>query len=281
MAKSLTDLLKSKPSTPQKSTQQSSIPTDLYEYVGSNTDDLYVIGHKGNVPVKIKVRANSCCDGIDLGNNAGGDGGIKKGRSFDTFNDLRNALELNLLSVDTIYDVTDKGTIEQYIYTTNENGLTTLEQIGGNFNMIVSDPGDGESICPLKLEDGTLHYNLPELVIGDFLFKGWKKLTSFISDTPALISGNEMFQNTSLRTFYGELSSLENAEWMFGKGVKLDYDSILNIVDSIKNIKDIGLNRVIHIGYDSTDNEFIKEKVSLTNELTDKGWTPIWLEDGI
>lgn len=291
MAKSLTDLLKSKASANQKTTQQSSIPTDLYEYVGSDTNDLYVIGHKGNVPVKIKVRANSCCDGIDLvGNTSGGGGtsgettvvnGIKKGASFTTFNALYTAYKGNLLEIDTVYDVTDKGTVEQYIYTVNENGVTSLRQISGNFNIVVSDPGEGKSTCTLELKNGVLQYNLPELVVGDYLFKGWRELTSFISDTPSLISAKQMFKNTSLTTFCGELSALENAEEMFGTGVKLDYDSIINIVDSINDVKNLNGNHTIHIGYNSADSEFVKEKDSLTSELLSKGWDVIWLKDGV
>ena len=287
MAKSLTDLLKSKASTSQITNSQSSIPTDLYEYVGSDTNDLYVIGHKGNVPVKIKVRANSCCDGIDLGgNNSGGDtpavvGGIKKGSSFASFNALHTAYKAGLLEANTIYDVSDKGTIEQYIYSVNENGASTLHQISGNFNMIVSDPGSDRSACALELNNGVLHYNLPELVIGDYLFKGWKEMTTFISDTPSLTSGKQMFKNTSLTTFCGELSALENGEEMFGTGVKLDYDSVLSIVDSIKDVSSISGAHYIHIGYNSNDSELVSEKDSLTTEFTNKGWNVIWLKDGV
>lgn len=288
MAKSLTDLLKSKASTSQTTNLQSGIPTDLYEYVGSDTNDLYVIGHKGNVPVKIKVRANSCCDGIDLGgnNSGGGDtptvvGGIKKGSSFASFNALHTAYKNSLLEVDTIYDVTDKGTTEQYIYSKDANGITSLHQISGNFNMIVSDPGSDRSACTLELNNGVLHYNLPELVVGDYLFKGWKEMTTFISDTPSLTSGKQMFKNTSLTTFCGELSALENGEEMFGTGVKLDYDSVLSIVDSIKNVSGISGAHYIHIGYNSSDSELVSEKDSLTAELRNKGWSVIWLKDGV
>jgi hypothetical protein len=287
MAKSLSDLLKSKASASQTTNHQSSIPTNLNEYVGSDTNDLYVIGHKGNVPVKIKVRANSCCDGIDLGgNNSGGDtpavtGGIKKGTSFASFASLHQAYESNLLEVDTIYDVTDKGTTEQYIFSKDANGIASLHQISGNFNMIVSDPGAGRSTCTLELKDGVLRYNLPELVIGDYLFKGWTEMTSFISDTPSLTSGKQMFKNTSLTTFCGELSALENAEEMFGAGVKLDYNSVLCIVDSIKDVSDMGSSRNIHIGYNSSDSELVSEKDSLTSEFANKGWNVIWLKDGV
>jgi hypothetical protein len=287
MAKSLSDLLKSKTSANQQATQEVAIPTNLREYVGTDTTDLYVIGQRGDTTLKIKVRANSCCDGIDLYDDGTGGGGtnipdgIRKGSSFSTFNDLYDAYSIKNLKNNTIYDVTDKGTIEQYLYSSDENGKDTLRQISGNFNMVVSDPGEGKSNCMLELNNGILHYNLPELVIGDYLFKGWTELNSFISDTPSLTSGKQMFKNTSLTTFCGELSALEEGEEMFGTGVKLDYDSILNIVDSIKDVNDIrGIHR-IHIGYNSADSDFIAEKNLLTSELSNKGWDVIWLKDGV
>ena len=287
MAKSLTDLIKSKANTVPTATQQSVVPTNLPEYVGSNTENLYVIGHKNGVPVKIKVRSNSCCDGIDLGgNNSSPDepiiqGGIKKGASFASFNLLYEAYKTGQLETDTIYDVSDKGTIEQYVYTVDEMNNKAIHQISGNFNMIVSDPGSGRSACTLELNSGILRYNLPELVVGDYLFKGWTEMTAFISDTPSLVSAKEMFRNTSLTTFYGELSSLESADHMFGYGVKLDYDSVLNIVDSIKDVKNIAGAHNIEIGYNSSDIQLVEELNAFQTELNAKGWNVTWLKDGV
>lgn len=287
MAKSLTDLIKSKANTVPTPAQQSTVPTNLPEYVGSNTENLYVIGHKNGVPVKIKVRANSCCDGIDLGGNGSSSddpiiqGGIKKGASFASFNALYTAYKAGQLETDTIYDVSDKGTIEQYVYTVDEMNNKAIHQISGNFNIIVSDPGSGRSACTLELNNGILHYNLPELVVGDYLFKGWAEMTAFISDTPSLISAKEMFRNTSLTTFCGELSSLESADHMFGHGVKLDYDSVLNIVDSIKDVKDIAGTHNIEIGYNSADIQLVEELNAFQTELNAKGWNVTWLKDGI
>lgn len=287
MAKSLTDLIKSKANTVPTPTQQSVVPTNLPEYVGSNTENLYVIGHKNGVPVKIKVRANSCCDGIDLGGGSSSpddpiiQGGIKKGASFASFNALHAAYKAGHLETDTIYDVSDKGTIEQYVYTIDEMNNKAIHQISGNFNMIVSDPGSGRSACTLELNNGILRYNLPELVVGDYLFKGWTEMTAFISDTPSLISAKEMFRNTSLTTFCGELSSLESADHMFGHGVKLDYDSVLNIVDSIKDVKDITGTHNIEIGYNSADAQLVEELNAFQTELNAKGWNVSWLKDGV
>ena len=106
-------------------------------------------------------------------------------------------------------------------------------------------------------------------------------MTTFISDTPSLTSGKQMFKNTSLTTFCGELSALENGEEMFGTGVKLDYDSVLSIVDSIKDVSGISCTHYIHIGYNSSDSELVSEKDSLTTEFTNKGWNVIWLKDGV
>lgn len=287
MAKSLTDLIKSKANTVPTPTQQSTVPTNLPEYVGSNTENLYVIGHKNGVPVKIKVRANSCCDGIDLGGNGSSSddpiiqGSIKKGASFASFNALYTAYKAGQLETDTIYDVSDKGTIEQYVYTVDEMNNKAIHQISGNFNIIVSDPGSGRSACTLELNNGILQYNLPELVVGDYLFKGWTEMTAFISDTPSMISAKEMFRNTSLTTFCGELSSLESADHMFGHGVKLDYDSVLNIVDSIKDVKDITGTHNIEIGYNSADIQLAEELNAFQTELNAKGWNVTWLKDGI
>ena len=287
MAKSLTDLIKSKANTVPTPTQQSTVPTNLPEYVGSNTENLYVIGHKNGVPVKIKVRANSCCDGIDLGGNGSSSddpiiqGSIKKGASFASFNALYTAYKAGQLETDTIYDVSDKGTIEQYVYTVDEMNNKAIHQISGNFNMIVSDPGSGRSACTLELNSGILRYNLPELVVGDYLFKGWTEMTAFISDTPSLVSAKEMFRNTSLTTFYGELSSLESADHMFGYGVKLDYDSVLNIVDSIKDVKNIAGAHNIEIGYNSSDIQLVEELNAFQTELNAKGWNVTWLKDGV
>ena len=288
MAKSLTDLIKSKANTvPTPPQQNVDDPRTYPEYIGSSTDELYVIGYRKGEGVRIKVRANNCCEGIELsGDGPSPDepiiqGGIKKGASFASFNLLYNAYKAGQLETNTIYDVSDKGTIEQYVYIVDEMSNKAIIQISGNFNMIVSDPGSGRSACTLELNNGALHYNLPELVVGDYLFKGWAEMTAFISDTPSLISAKEMFRNTSLTTFYGELSSLESADHMFGHGVKLDYDSVLNIVDSIKDVKDIAGTHNIEIGYDSTDDELVKELNAFQTELTTKGWNVTWLKDGV
>lgn len=273
MAKSLTDLVRQSLATNKSS--QSSIPTDLPEYVSSYTDDLYVIGHKGDMPVKIKVRSNDCCNGIEIG--GGGDtptpeGGLKYGQTYESFEKL--ASTLSLLEDNTIYNVNDKGTIEQYICRIDSSGARTLEQVGGGYNSIIADPGTSKSKCPLQneIEDGVLNFNLPELVIGDYLFKNHTELKAFISDTVSMVSAKEMFKGTSLTTFRGELSALKTADDMFADGPKLDRDSLIYIVDTIQNVEKIEGEHKIHIGYDSKSIS-PDEITELKAEFLAKGWT--------
>lgn len=275
MAKSLTDLVRQSVATNKNS--QSSIPTDLPEYVSSYTDDLYVIGHKGDMPVKIKVRSNDCCNGIEIG---GGDTpaserSLKYGQRYESFEKLASALPL--LEDNTIYNVNDKGTIEQYICRIDSDGARTIEQIGGGYNSIIADPETSKSKCPLQneIEDGVLDFNLPELVIGDYLFKNHTELKAFISDTVSMVSAKEMFKGTSLTTFRGELSALKTADDMFADGPKLDYNSLMYIVDTIQNVNEIEGEHKIHIGYDS-ENIYSDEITELEAEFRAKGWDITW-----
>lgn len=281
MAKSLSDIVRKTNTSNTKTTQQRLGPDDFIEYAGSNTDGLYVVGYKGDAPVKIKVRSNSCCDGIDLGGggSSGGEtiiqGGLKNGETFKTFDELYE--KLSSLEENTIYSVSDKGTTEQYICVINDDGLSReLIQIAGGINIKISNPGDTPSDCPLDLTSGIIDYPLSELVNGDYFFKNHPELHTFISDTPSLVSGRQMFWGTSLTTFRGGLSALIDGYGMFGKGVKLDYESILYIVDSLSPIQ----SGQIHIGYDSTSLSE-EDKISFSEELRDKGWTVTWYPDGV
>lgn len=276
MAKSLADIVRK--SKPAATTQVQEYPGPEFfpEYVGSDTDELYVVGYKGNSHVKIKVRSNSCCDGIDLdGSSTPGGGtivydGLKAGATFKSLDELSN--QLDVLEEKTIYSVKDKGTLEQYII---DKGA--LLQISGNTNVIVNDPGLYDpSVCPVDTTSGIVNYSLSELTNGDFFFKNHTELHTFIGDIPYLTSGKEMFWNTSLTTFRGELSNLTEGYGMFGKGCKLDYDSILYIVDSLSSVS----SAKIHIGYDSTQLSDA-EKDAFTAELEEKGWTVTWYCDGI
>lgn len=276
MGKSLTQLVRTTLSNAKSSS--TSIPTDLPEYVSSFTDDLYVIGHKGDTPVKIKVRSNDCCNGIELSSGEGGgtviEGGLKYGEIYPSFEALASIL--NVLEENTIYGVNDKGTTEQYICIIEEDNRI-LKQVSGGFNYIISDPGTASSVCPLQNEinDGILDFNLPELVIGDFLFKNHSELHTFISDLPSLKSAKEMFAGTSLTSFQGDLSSLESADNMFANGPQLNYQSLLIIADTIKNVNDVEGTHKIFIGYDSSAITEA-EKNTFNDEISAKGWDITW-----
>ena len=273
MAKSLSDIVRGN-NTATKTTQHQLGPDDFPEYAGSNTDGLYVVGYKGDSRVKIKVRSNSFCDGIDLGSSGipGYETGLKHGKTYATFRALYD--DRNNLELDTIYTVADKGTSEQYICLLSEDGVHyNIAQTSGGINVILANKNISD--CPLDLSSGIINYPLPELVCGDFFFKGHDELHTFIGDMPSLETGVEMFWNTNLTTFSGELSSLRNGDRMFGRGVKLDANSILCIVDSLSFV-DSGK---IHIGYD-TSKVTAKEIKEFENEFTTKGWTVTWYPDG-
>ena len=191
--------------------------------------------------------------------------------SFATFEALRNHKSL---AENIIYTVDDKGTLEQYIY---KNGK--LVQIAGAINEVIEGSQDDEAVSSVStIPNGIINYNFEELVNGDYRYKNHSELHTVICDMPCLVSGVQMFWGTSLTSFCGNLSSLENAQGMFGKNCKLDEESIINIVDSIKeNISDKPNN--ITIGYNSS----LISSETITNfskEFASKGWQVTWLADG-
>ena len=191
--------------------------------------------------------------------------------SFASFEALRNHKSL---AENIIYTVDDKGTLEQYIY---KNGK--IVQISGAINEVIEGSVDDESISSTSnIPNGIINYNLEELVNGDYRYKNHSELHTVVCDMPCLVSGVQMFWGTSLTSFCGNLGSLENGQGMFGKNCKLDEDSIINIVDSIKeNISDEPNN--ITIGYNSSliSSETI---TNFTKEFASKGWQVTWLADG-
>lgn len=204
-------------------------------------------------------------------------GGLTIGTSFDNFQELKTALDNGTLKADTIYTVTDKGTIEQYIL--RENNLI---QIAGNLNEIISgnEENEDEKSSTLEDEDGIIDYNLPELVNGDYRFKNHSNITTVYCDMPSLISGVQMFYGTSLKSFCGNLSSLDNGRHMFSKGCKLDEESIISIIDGIKDWSFDTAEHIIEIGYDSSkvSASFISD---VEKEFISKGWIVNWKPDGI
>ena len=193
------------------------------------------------------------------------------GKSYETLGKLID--DISSLEEGKVYSVTDKNTIEEYILKDGE-----IVQVSGGFNMQVSgDMDDETAVSPMrdKIENGEIMYNMPELVNGDFLFKGCDNLKVFVSDTPSLITARQMFYKcVNLETFCGVLSLLEDGTDMF-VGCKLDEESILNIVDSINDFGQDGETRIITIGYnpESIIDGSIED---YTEEFSQKGWTVEW-----
>lgn len=245
-------------------------------YTGSDTSGLYVTGLKNGKEVKIKVKDLSCCGGIILDASDGaGENTIHIGETFRSLKELSDAS----LSENTIYFVNDKGTIEQYISRDDK-----LIQIAGSLNEITLgsdlEEADAEKSSTEEDEDGIIDYNLPELVNGNYRFKNHSNIKEVYCDMPSLVSGVQMFYGTSLTSFCGNLSSLSDGRYMFVKGCKLDKDSIIFIVDSVKDWSNDTSEHHIGIGYDSSD-----VSASFLNEMKDefavKGWIVSWYPDGL
>lgn len=238
-------------------------------YTGSNAENLYVLGIRNGHEIKIKVKEIGCQGPIKLG-----EAGLIFGRDFKTFEELYNAKENGLLAEGVIYTVVDKGTIEGYIIKNNE-----LIQISGNINSVTDGNVDKllEKSSTPNDEDGIIDYNLSELTNGDYMFKNHTEISQVYCDMPNLKSGRQMFYGCPLTDFYGSLYSLDYA-WEMFKGTKLNKDSIIAIVDGIKDhnatngktSKNSFKKRYIHIGCDSSVTENDKEE--LTKEFQNKGW---------
>lgn len=189
-------------------------------------------------------------------------------KTFTSFAELK----ASSLAENIIYTVNDKGTLEQYIY---RNGK--IVQISGSLNEITSGSDDNEAKAETSEdEDGIIDYNLPELVDGSYRYKNHTNLHTVICDMPSLKNGRQMFWGCPLTSFAGNLSSLEDGWGMFGKNCKLDYDSVINIIDGLP-VYDSG-NHEITIGYASTIPQ--AEIATLELELKVKGWEVHWYIDG-
>ena len=79
-------------------------------------------------------------------------------------------------------------------------------------------------------------YDLSSLTYGGGMFQYCSNLTTFTSDLSSLTNGFDMFRNcTNLTSFTSDLSSLTYGDGMFYK-TKLTPQSVMYIVDSIKDI---------------------------------------------
>lgn len=273
-------------------------------YNGTNTDNLFVMGWKNGKEVKLKVKSLSCHGGITvepisyseneytsaaqlvenidnliegtvyeveekgvqlrylffekqllpLNENSVNIYGLSYGNSYKSYEELYNNLES--LTENTLYTVNDKGTVEQYIFKDGK-----LTQISGNINETADN-------VPDVIEDGIIAYNMPELVNGDYRYKGHTELTTVICDMPNLKSAYQMFMNTSLSGFCGSLSSLENGKDMF-TGCRLDEASLVNIIDSLPSYT--SGEYILSGSYDASISDDTIEEIKAEGEL--KGWT--------
>lgn len=228
------------------------------------------IGYKNGYPVKIKVKEIGCHGAISLTP-------VKESIQICTdtiFNSLDNLKAYPPKSENTIYIVDNNGTIEQYMF----NGADIF-QISGDVNNSIDGSDEenaNEEVSPIETGDLNyeLTYNLPELENGDYRYKN-KELTKVISDMPRLKSAKQMFFGCPLKSFAGNLSSLEEATNMFRHSI-LDEDSIINIVDGIKNMSEDGAR--IDIGFNSTAVTMDKLE-KLDAEFDAKGWSVKWYSD--
>ena len=196
--------------------------------------------------------------------------GLSFGNAYNTFAELYAANKAGILKEEEIYSVTDKGTVEQYILKDSK-----LVQIGNEINEITE--GDSENLTEKSetpdVVNGIIDYNMNELVDGDYRYKNHKELHTVISDMESLVSGVQMFYGTSVKTFCGSLSALEDGTGMFG-GCQLDENSIVNIIDSIPDHKN---SNKVHVLTLSCDSSVASSTIDdLTAEATAKGWSIEW-----
>ena len=150
-------------------------------------------------------------------------------------------------------------------------------------------------------DNGTI-INLKSLKIGDEMFGGCSKFTSFSSDLSSLTSGNYMFVNCSnLTSFTSILKSLTGGKYMFGgckllshfesdlssltngnimfADCKLDAPSIKNIIDTINTVESAPLGIGMGCNNNVTDVNLFAQEVgyadmnSLLADIQNKGWT--------
>lgn len=195
---------------------------------------------------------------------------LSYGNSYNSYQELYNLQDS--LADNTIYTVTDKGTVEQYLY---KDG--SLVQIGNSINEITegSITNPSEISKTPYVEGGVIDYNMLELVNGDYRYKNHTEVETVISDMPNLVSGIQMFMGTSLQGFCGDLSSLKDGRDMFGSGCNLDEASIINIIDSIPDYSNTNEIHTITISHNaSVSSDLIAE---MTAEAQNKNWEVEWL----
>ena len=113
------------------------------------------------------------------------------------------------------------------------NGCTNLTTFDSDLSSLTNGSGMFKGCTNLTTFDS----DLSSLTSGDSMFYACSKLTTFnCSDLTSLTNGEGMFQNCSkLTAFTSDLSSLTNGDSMFNY-CKLTPQSVMYIVDSIKDI---------------------------------------------
>lgn len=127
---------------------------------------------------------------------------------------------------------------------------------------------------------------MPKLKHGKGMFVSDKHLGRFVSRTPSLVNGREMFRDTGLTSWVGDLTGLTNGYKMF-YNCQLDLESVERLGTMIRDVseenktrqqdKDSDFYTTIHLclGYDVTavsDDEKQRTFAAL-NRMKEKGWT--------
>lgn len=121
-----------------------------------------------------------------------------------------------------------------------------------------------------------INTDFPVMFNGDCMFR-WSSITSFIGNTPKLLGARNMFLKVAPVFdchFEGDLSSLTSADDMFLNYV-LDKESVLNVVDTIKDCSTTSGTHAITIS--ARDSDWSEqEKTELAARMTAKNWTVTW-----
>lgn len=166
------------------------------------------------------------------------------------------------------------------IDTKNITAIHTMS-IGAFSNNVYEWYGDLSSLKSINVEDSEIP------CVGPFRQNGYLK--TFIGDLSSLEDGNDMFYECQeLTTFIGDLSSLENGIDMF-KFTALSKDSLECIEDTIQDLTKINKTGEIGIswwpitsdftcreGFESNDEQVsLKMAFDIMTRITKKGWI-VW-----
>lgn len=102
-------------------------------------------------------------------------------------------------------------------------------------------------------EGNLVYFNRSEKIVnGQNMFSNQETITSFNSDLRNLTNGSRMFFGcNNLTIFESDLSNLTNGEYMF-LGCKLNKESVINIINCIKEKNVAEGNMYLNLGIDSS-----------------------------